>query len=597
MNRFRRLCYVMIALSLYVLAYGAGNGATSPSASAASRQQTVPPPALLSAQPNSGYNSTTTAVLIHGSGFISTPTVSLANTPLLDVTYVNSATLTATVPMGLSPGVYALTVKNPDQQQTTQPNAFTVVSATVQIGRIWPDYGFTDQPAELVLTGVNFAPGALARLHNGASEVDLTTAYLSPTRLRASVPANLPPDIYTISTHNPDGNGGWLAAAYTIYDTINDDLSSAGYELWSNPAAVRTGSTALLGLQVQRTGGKNPLVNVAVDFYAGNPATDGVKIGTGIIPLLSPRSSASTSSTEWAAASPGAWTLYALIDPANKVAESLEGNNVVSRTVTVLGVAADRQPPQLDLFALAGGGDSTTDPTIDLQLQASDPPPGWGIGSFALREFVYSQNANRWLLAQEGGWQSTATEQAILPWSLVPVPGIHILQAWAADVVGNVSSPLRLGVNYTVSPDFVARDQVRLYRYILKTGQQLHVRVAPSSGDADLYIWPPNHPNQPVWASINEELAVDELTITAPVGGIYQVEVYGYAASSFQLQIDITAGRSAPDEAATVYEIQTDKALRQQPLIPAGTLPSEQQGVASPPARSDHPLLLPVVRK
>lgn len=596
MKRFRRLLYVMLALSVYILAYTAGNGSASPTASAAPRQQTVPPPALLSVQPNSGFNSATTAVLIHGTGFISTPAVSLANTPLVDITFVNSTTLSATVPSGLTPGVYSLTVKNPDQQQTSQPNAFRVKEATVQIGSILPAYGFDDQPTDILLTGVDFASGAVVRLHNGTSVVDLPTVFLSATRLRASVPANLMPSIYTVSVHNPDGNGDWLAAGYTIYTAVNDDLSSAPHALWSNPQSVRKGSTALLGLVVERQGGKDPLMNVAVDFYEGNPSAGGAKIGTGIIPLFSPRSSASTSSIEWPVTAAQTYTLYAVIDPQNKVTESLENNNVVSRTVEALGVAADQTPPQIDLFALANGGHSTSDPTIALQLQASDPAPGWGIGGYYLREFVYSQGAGRWLVAQESGWLAAATPQPLIAWTLSPLPGIHLLQAWAADAVGNVSPPLRLGVNYIVSPDAVQQDQVRLYRYILKPGQQLHARLVPSSGDADLYIWPPNHPAQPAWTSVQAGLVTDELMVTATVGGIYQVEVYGFLASDFALQIDIGSGRSAANSGLEIDQPQADKTLRDVPLIPAGSQPGDQQGVAAPPAKSDHPLLLPIIR-
>lgn len=314
--------------------------------------------------------------------------------------------------------------------------------------------------------------------------------------------------------------------------------------------------------------------------------------------MLSPRSSASTSSIEWAATAAQTYTLYALIDPLHKVAESLEDNNVVSRTVTVLEMAADRQPPQLESFALVGGGSNTADPLVTLDVQATDPPPGWGVGGYYLREFVYSQGIDRWLAVQESGWLPSSTARGLLGWSLTPLPGIHLLQAWAADAVGNVSSPLRLGVNYLVSPDFVQQDQVRLYRYILKADQQLHVRVAPSSGDADLYIWPPDHPARAAWASVAEGLAVDELTVVAPVGGVYQVEVYGYAASGFQIQIDEPTARLAvAGHSAAVDVAPAGKTPREQPLIPASAQPGDQQSIATAPARSDHPLWLPIVSK
>ena len=45
---------------------------------------------------------------------------------MTSVTFVNSTTLTATVPWGLNPGVYPLTVVNPDGGSVSLPGAFTV---------------------------------------------------------------------------------------------------------------------------------------------------------------------------------------------------------------------------------------------------------------------------------------------------------------------------------------------------------------------------------------------------------------------------------------------------------------------------------------
>lgn len=75
--------------------------------------------------------------------------------------------------------------------------------------------------------------------------------------------------------------------------------------------------------------------------------------------------------------------------------------------------------------------------------------------------------------------------------------------------------------------------------FTLKPNQQLHVRLQPTSGDADLYIWPPDHQTRAAWASISVGWPwTSWSTISAPVGGVYQVEVYGYLASDFQVQID-----------------------------------------------------------
>lgn len=53
----------------------------------------------------------------------------LGEQPLEDVTYVSPTALTATVPAGLSPGRYALTVTDPRGERGTLPDAFTVLSA------------------------------------------------------------------------------------------------------------------------------------------------------------------------------------------------------------------------------------------------------------------------------------------------------------------------------------------------------------------------------------------------------------------------------------------------------------------------------------
>lgn len=58
---------------------------------------------------------------------MATPTVLLGNTPLT-VNASTATTIDATVPAGLTPGVYALTVTNPDLQSDTLPAAYTVLA-------------------------------------------------------------------------------------------------------------------------------------------------------------------------------------------------------------------------------------------------------------------------------------------------------------------------------------------------------------------------------------------------------------------------------------------------------------------------------------
>jgi hypothetical protein len=94
-------------------------------------------PTVTAIEPSAAYNDIDTRITIAGEGFAAetsggvvtaAPLVSLGTRPLTDVTWVDTQTLTATVPWGMLPGVYALTVTNPGNEATTLPAAFEVKS-------------------------------------------------------------------------------------------------------------------------------------------------------------------------------------------------------------------------------------------------------------------------------------------------------------------------------------------------------------------------------------------------------------------------------------------------------------------------------------
>ncbi len=88
-------------------------------------------PTVTAVSPSSAYNDADTPIVITGTNFSNTviPTVRLGSKALPDVVWVNSTQLSATVPWGLTPGVYHLTVTNGDGQSGTLTNAFTVTQA------------------------------------------------------------------------------------------------------------------------------------------------------------------------------------------------------------------------------------------------------------------------------------------------------------------------------------------------------------------------------------------------------------------------------------------------------------------------------------
>ncbi len=86
--------------------------------------QTSPTVALV--DPSSAPNDLDTPIVIIGTSFEDGADVLLEGTSLEDVSWVSDKRLEATVPWGMDPGIYDLTVANPDTQSGSLPDAFTV---------------------------------------------------------------------------------------------------------------------------------------------------------------------------------------------------------------------------------------------------------------------------------------------------------------------------------------------------------------------------------------------------------------------------------------------------------------------------------------
>ena len=102
-------------------------GRTSPGVSSpalAAPLQITPTVTLV--DPASAPNDLDTLIAITGTDFVSVPAVYLGDTSLSDVEWVTSTVLRATVPWGMDPGVYTLTVSNPGGESDDLPNVFTV---------------------------------------------------------------------------------------------------------------------------------------------------------------------------------------------------------------------------------------------------------------------------------------------------------------------------------------------------------------------------------------------------------------------------------------------------------------------------------------
>lgn len=118
------------------------------------------PPIIEDVYPRALPNATNVYITVTGQNFLPTPTLTLGPAILEDVTLVNSQTLTALVRWGLEPGIYPLTVTNPDGQSDTQEDACTVYLEDTG----WSSSG----PYGGNLTGIFVDPANPDRIYAGA---------------------------------------------------------------------------------------------------------------------------------------------------------------------------------------------------------------------------------------------------------------------------------------------------------------------------------------------------------------------------------------------------------------------------------------------
>jgi hypothetical protein len=124
-------------------------------------------PANLSVAPNVGYSGDALAVVISGTGFLAKVTQPqgggapvldtqtrawLGSTELNGVTWLGTTTLNATVPPGLAPGTYDLTVENALGNQGTAVGAYTVLATPFFSATATVDHAAVDVGQTLTLT-------------------------------------------------------------------------------------------------------------------------------------------------------------------------------------------------------------------------------------------------------------------------------------------------------------------------------------------------------------------------------------------------------------------------------------------------------------
>jgi hypothetical protein len=556
-------------------------------------------PIVTDITPDYAENTQVTDATISGSDFEATPRAYLGDTALLNVTHVDTTTLEATVPANMDPGTYDLTVVNPGGRSGTLANAFTVDQPTApELEYVMPWQGRNDIEVTLDIWGYSFASEVTATLSNGTTSFNLADLQrVSAGHLRGVVPAGSTSGTYDLTVANPAGEDT-LAKAYTVLDSSAplDDLHATSQDVWVYTPTLRSGKRAALGLRVHHQGGKQP-VTTTVRFYEGNPDAGGTLIGEAETPLIATRDSENTEAVSWTPDAEGTYAIYTVIDPDDLVAElpsgSAENNNVLSRTFTVLPPSPDGAPPRMDDFTINDGADRTSIADVQLDAEASemDVPNQSGVSTIRYEEFVYNEGAEDWVLVQHSDWLDYEGFHTDYPWSMLDTPGVHYIRAWAADGANNISAtPAMDFINYvdTAAIEHVAAGGTNLYRRYLEAGDRLTVCVTPVNGDPDLYVWPPDW-RDGAWSSVNSDTTEDLVSFAAPDSGVYQIEVYGYTAADYRLEITIDSTQTMATtriQAVTNEAATNDKTLRGAPVVDPRDTPSNQLSVPEPPTAS-----------
>ncbi len=458
-----------------------------------------------------------------------TPTSTAMSTP--------TSTPTPTATPSVTPGGPTLT-----PTATLAPTGTATATATatptstrvrVALRSARPSHGRSDQVTGVELFGTNLSP--VFTYYLGATPLSITV--VDDGHISVKVPAGMAAGTYDVTVRQGDEVLATLVDGYVAIDnlTVNDLLSDPIY-LWSEPAAPREGEPVALGLVVQRLGGVAVISQAAVRYTVEGPAQALLVIGTGVAANLGANESANTTSVDWLVAAGGTYTVTALIDPDNQIAETDESNNFIRRLVTVLPQAQDTQSPGIDSFVVAQGSLTTSSLTITLDTSAHDEVGGSGLGQVMYVEMHWNGGAQAWVPVQFTAWLAYDQPHT---WQLHPAPGMRYLQAWVADLAGNISAgSTKALLNYVPGTDSLLAGETRILRLPMLVGQCLRIMVTPASGDPDLYVWPPSfQAGQEAWYSINDAGQPDMVDFAAPVTGDYQVEVDGLTATEFSLQV------------------------------------------------------------
>lgn len=187
--------------------------------------------------------------------------------------------------------------------------------------------------------------------------------------------------------NNETAKAGPVTATPTAID-FSFSQQGAFADLFVSPQNPSVYESAVLIVMVRNIGLQDSNSGVDVDLYDGDPKASGTKIGTITLSQSIAAGAGAIGSFEWklAQVKPGKRTVYAIIDPANKISELNETNNTATIDLTV---HADYY-----LSTFVNKVESGTFPVVDLFMSVRSANGG-GIFGLDERNFKVWEDGTR----------------------------------------------------------------------------------------------------------------------------------------------------------------------------------------------------------
>ncbi len=308
----------------------AGGGGGGGDSSALDFNVVNPVPTLLALAPTSALaGSSDTTLTLTGTKFVS-GSIAVFDGADLTTSFVNSTTLTASIPAAklLGTGSYPVTVTNPvPGGGTTQNIAFTVTNPTVTIAGISPGYATTGDPnTSLIVSGSGFIPTSVVNFNGKA----LPTSYVSNNRVDTVIQASslTTAGSYPVTVTNPAPGGGTSAPASFEVRFPAPKITTI------SPSSAATGA-APVTITVTGSG----FVSSQSQIYIDNVATTTTFVSATQLKATIPGSSLATAGTlniKVVTADPGGGTSNVLTFSVSNPTPSI---TTVSPTAIILGSA------------------------------------------------------------------------------------------------------------------------------------------------------------------------------------------------------------------------------------------------------------------